>query len=85
MRTQIDALQAFAEHRRGEATQPLVEVPEHDLRLRDAAVVDDRAQPSRLIPALEERGSEMYVIEVERVVTEGDVDALAAARLTCLP
>ena len=85
MLPQVDALQPLAEHLRRQPLHPLVEVAEHDLRLADAAVVDDGAQPARLVPALEERRAEVHVVEVQRVVADGDVDALAAARLARLP
>ena len=85
MRAQVDALQPLAEHAGRESAHPLVEIAEHDLRLPDAAVVHDGAEPSRLVPALEKRRAQVDVVEVQRVVAERDVDALAAARLARLP
>ena len=51
----------------------------------DAAIVNDRRELRRLMPPLEQRGAEMHVIEVQRVVVERDVDALHAAVLAGLP
>ena len=42
-------------------------------------------EPLRLMPALEERGAEMDVVEVQRAALGGDVDALHAALFTGLP
>jgi hypothetical protein len=81
----VNTLQAFGEECCREAAHPLVEVSKNDLRLRNASVVDDGAQATGLISPLEEGGAEMNVIEVERVIAEGDVNALAAARLAGLP
>ena len=51
---------------RGEPAHPLVEVAEDDLRARDAVVVDERREPRRLVAALEHRGAEMDVVDVQR-------------------
>ena len=51
----------------------------------DAAVVQDGAQPSGLMAPLEQRRAQVHVVEVQRVVADGDVDALAAARLARPP
>ena len=85
MRAQVDALQPFAEHRRRQAAHPFIEVAQDDLRLPDAPIVNDGGEASCLISPLEKRGSEVHVIEVQRVVAERDVDPLAAARLARLP
>ena len=82
---EVDALQAFAEHAGREPAHPLVEIAQDNLRLPDAAVVHDGAEPSRLVPALEKRRPQVHVVEMQRVVAERDVDALAAARLARLP
>ena len=70
VRPQVDALQPLAEHLRRQPPHPLVEVAEHDLRLADAAVVDDGAQPPRLVAPLEERRAEVDVVQVQRVVVD---------------
>ncbi len=49
------------------------------------AVGDDRGQPLRLMPALEQRRAEVDVVHVQRAAVGGDVDALHAARLARLP
>jgi hypothetical protein len=62
-----------------------VDVAKDDLRRADAAIVHDRLEPAGLISALEERGSEMDVVQVQLVFAERHVDALAPARLARLP
>ena len=76
---QVDALQPFAQHRRGESLHPLVEVAEDDLRHADAAIVQDRREAAGLVAPFEERGAEVHVVQVQRVVAERDVDALRSS------
>ena len=82
---QVDAFQAFGQHFGRHAAHPFVEVAEHDFRDADAAVVEDRAEPAGLVAPFEERRAEVDVIEVQRVVADVDIDALAAARLARPP
>ncbi len=71
---------------RGEAAHPLVEVAEDDLWPRDAAVVDERRQPRRLIAALEDGRSEVHVVDVQRAAgADLEIHALARARLARAP
>ena len=42
-------------------------------------------EPPGLMAPLEERRAQVHVVEMQRVVADGDVDALAAARLARLP
>jgi hypothetical protein len=47
--------------------------------------VDDAGQALGLMAPLEERGAEVDVVDVQRVIVEGHVHALAAARLARFP
>ena len=70
----------------GEAAHPFVEVPEDDLRPGDAAVVDEGGQTRGLVPALEDGGAEVHVIDVQRLArADVEVGALAGARLAGAP
>ena len=71
---------------RREPAHPLVEVAEDDLRPGDAAVVDERGQPRRLVAALEHRGAEVHVVDVQRAAgVDFEIHALARARLARAP
>ncbi len=48
-------------------------------------VRDDRGEPLGLVAALEDRGAEVHVVDVQRGAVDGDVDALQAPRLAGLP
>jgi hypothetical protein len=48
-------------------------------------IADDGREALRLMPALEERGAEVDVVEVQRAAVRVDVDALHAALFTRLP
>ena len=79
-------MQLLGEHVGGQPARPLVEVAEHDLRARHAAVVDDAGQPLRLVAPLEQRRAEVDVVEVQDVVVADlQVDALRQPRLAGLP
>src|SRR5206468_10006905 len=83
--SQVDAVQLFGQHRRGESAHPLVEIPHHQLRAGEVAIEDDRRQPLRLMTTLQDRGAEVYIVDMERVTVESDVGALQASRLARLP
>jgi hypothetical protein len=86
MRPEIDAVELLREDIGRQRAGPFVEIAEHDLRAGDPAVVDDVCQPHRLIAALEQRGAQMHVVEVQDVfVGDLEIDALDEARLTGLP
>jgi len=82
---QVNALEPLAEHFRGEAAAPFVEVAQHQLRHPDATIVHDAAEPSRLVTAFQKRGAEMDVIEVQRICADRHVHTLQTARLARLP
>jgi len=82
---QVDAVQFFAEQRRRQPLHPFIEIAEDDLRSADVAIRGDRGEPVRLVAALENRGAEVHVVDVERAAAGIDVDALHAARLARLP
>src|SRR5919108_5476229 len=66
MVAEVDAVQPFTEERRRETAHPLVEVAEHELRTAHVPIGDDRGEALRLVPPLEDRGTEMHVVEVQR-------------------
>jgi hypothetical protein len=82
---QIHALQLLAEHCRGASAQPLVEIAEHHFRRSHAAVVHDSREALGLMMPLQQRRAEVHVVEMQRVIAHGDVDALTVARLARLP
>src|SRR5689334_14392624 len=82
---QVDAVQALVQHLRREPAHPLVEIADDELRSGGVPVGDDRREPLRLMAALEDRGAEMHVVEMQRAVIDRDVDALQASRLARLP
>src|SRR5262245_45975873 len=85
VRSKVDALEPFGQHGRRKAAHPFVEVTEYHLWLADSPIVDDGAEAPRLVAPLEKRRAQVHVVEVQRVVAERDVDALAAAWLARLP
>src|SRR6185436_20003116 len=82
---QIDAVQLLAQERGRQAAHPLVEVADHQLGPVDVAIGDDRRQALRLVAPLEQRRAEMNVVEMQRAVIGGDVDALHPPLLAGLP
>src|SRR5688572_6861462 len=85
MRAEIDALKPLRQGLCRKPFHPLIEIAKHDLRHANAMVVHDRAQAPGLIPPLEKCGAKVHVVQMQRVVVEGDVDALAATGLARLP
>ena len=81
----IDALKQRAERAGRQPAHPFVEVTEDDLGAFDPLVVHEPGQAGGLIAALEDGGSQMHVVDVQRVTAEIEIRTLAGARLAGPP
>jgi len=62
-----------------------LKIAEHELRTRYVTVAHDRREPLCLVAALEDRGTQMDVVKVQRGALRGNVHALHSALLARLP
>jgi hypothetical protein len=85
VRKEIDAVQGLGQHLRRQSTGPLVEVAQHHFGAVDSAIPHDLRELNRLVPALEQRRTEVHIVEMHGVIVHGQINPLAAARFSTPP
>ena len=81
----VHALEPAAQERGGQSAHPFVEISEHQLGSAHVPVGHNRRKALGLVAALEDRGPEMDVVDVERVAVDVDVRALQTPPFARLP
>lgn len=85
MSAQVNALEALREQRRRQPLGPFVEIAEYQFGTVHASIVNDRRETLSLMTALQNGSAQMDVVKVQRLISNRDVNSLAAARFTGAP